>query len=255
MLKGWEDKTHNQPKSKADRDTEEDWVTDKFIAGLCFYSFGQISRREKKDQQETIKHQELSHSFLFPSTHSNAISHLTPSPILHLMIPNVANSTSIMHAKPWLSLQWLNLTTSRSADVIAGRCGGREAWTTPPCKGYLWYTDPGAPASCRVHARRRYSAENRTKWCMCGDHCQRRSYDNRGQSVSQSEKLENKKGFSFSTFIFINIPSSYTDNHCQCLTWSLVSLQLLPEGSATRSSPFDKCSVIAVPLNTILVFH
>lgn len=76
------------------------------------------------------------------------------------MIPNVANSTSIMHAKPWLSLQWLNLTTSRSFDVIAGRCGGREAWTTPPCKGYLWYTDLGAPASCRVHARCRYSAEN-----------------------------------------------------------------------------------------------
>lgn len=82
------------------------------------------------------------------------------SPILHLMIPNVTNSTSIMHAKHWLSLQCLNLTTSRSFDMIAGRCGGWEAWTTPPCKGYLWYTDPRAPASCRVHARRRYSAEN-----------------------------------------------------------------------------------------------
>lgn len=86
-----------------------------------------------------------------------------------------------------------------------------------------------------------------TKWCMCGDHCQRWSRDNRGQSVSQSEKQEargggneNKEDSSlfFLNIIFINIPSSYTDNHCQCSTWSLVSRQLLPEGSATRASPF-----------------
>ncbi len=213
----------------------------------------------EKDQQETIKHQELSNSLLFPSIRSNAILHLTLSPILHLMIPNVTNSTSIMHAKPWLSLQWLNLTTSRSFDVIAGRCGGREAWTTPPCKGYLRYTDPGAPASCRVRARRRYSAENiQSDVCVeitvsCGAMTIEVS-----QSIKEtgSEGEREQEGFVFFfNIIFINIPSSYTDNHCQCSTWSLVSLQLLPEGSAMRSPPFNKCSVIAVPLNMILVFH
>lgn len=115
---------------------------------------------QKKTSKRPYNIQELSNSFLFPSTRSNAILHFTLSTILHLMIPNVINSTSIMHAKPRLSLHCLNSTTSRSFDVIAGRCGGREAWTAPPCKGYLWYTDPGAPASCRVHARRCYSGEN-----------------------------------------------------------------------------------------------
>lgn len=168
------------------------------------------------------------------------------------MIPNVANSTSIMHAKPWLCLQWLNLTTSRSFDVIARRCGGREAWTAPPCKGYLWYTDPGAPASCRVHARRRYSAEN-----IQSDVCVEITVS-RGAvtiEVSQSVNQRNRKRvrrenkmdlpFLFPDTVFINIPGSYTDNHCQCSTWSLVSPQLLPQGSPSRSSPFDKCSVIA----------
>lgn len=123
------------------------------------------------------------------------------------MIPNVANSTSIMHAKRRPSLQWLNLTTSRSVDAIAGRCGGREAWTTPPCKGYLRYTDPGAPTSCGVHARRRHSAEKHTKWCMCGDHCQLPSYDNRGQSIRETggdEGKETEKDFSFSPLFFFS---------------------------------------------------
>lgn len=157
------------------------------------------------EQKKTIKHQELSNCFLFPSTRSNSILHLTLSPILHLMIPNVANSTSIMHAKPRLSLQWLNLTTSRSFDVIAGRCGGQEAWTTPPCKGYLWYTDPGAPASCRVHARCRYSAENiQSDVCVeitvsCGAMTIEVS-----QSVNQRNRKrgENKKDLAFFSFSF-----------------------------------------------------
>lgn len=154
----------------------------------------------------------------------------------------------------------LNLTTSRSSDVIAGRCGGREAWTTPPCKGYLWYTDPGAPASCRVHARCRCSLEN-IQSDVCVDITVSRGAMTIevSQSVSQSRERRSEgereqEGFVF-LFFFINIPSLYSNNHCQCATWSLVSLQLLPEGSATRSSPFDKCSVIAVPLNAILVFH
>lgn len=130
--------------------------------------------------------------------------------------------------------------------MIAGRCGGREAWTTPPCKGYLWYTDPGAPASCRVHARRRHSAEN-----IQSDVCVEITVSGGAvtievsQSVNQRNRKrggggnENKEDSSlfFLNIIFINIPSSYTDNHCQCSTWSLVSRQLLPEGSATRASP------------------
>lgn len=177
------------------------------------------------------------------------------------MIPNVANSTSIMHAKPWLSLQWLNLTTSRSSEVIAGRYGGREVWTTPPCKGYLWYTELGAPTSCRVHARRRHSAKN-----IQSDVCMEITVSSGALTieVSQSVNQRSKKGgrtrrsylsFFFFTSIFINIPGSYTDNHCQCSTWSLVRLQLLPEGSATHSSPFDRGPAIAVLLNTIFVFH
>lgn len=107
------------------------------------------------------------------------------------MIPNVANSTSIMHAKPWLSLQWLNLTTSRSSEVIAGRYGGREVWTTPPCKGYLWYTELGAPTSCRVHARRRHSAKN-----IQSDVCMEITVGSRALTieVSQSVNQRSRKG-------------------------------------------------------------
>lgn len=120
------------------------------------------------------------------------------------------------------------------------------------CKGYLWYTDPGAPASCRVCAH--FGGEH-TKWCMCADHCQLWSSDNRGQSASQSGTEKNDLSFSLSLSLHETFLSLYPNNYCQCSTWSLVSWQLLPEGSAARSSPFDKRSAIAEPLKAILVFH
>lgn len=158
-----------------------------------------------------------------------------------------------MHAEPWLSLQRLNLTTSRSSDVIVGRCGGREAWTAPPCKGYLWNTDPGAPASCRVHARRRYSAEN-----IQSDVCAEIAVSSEAMTIEVSQLVNQrsrKKGEKrtrrislFFTFFFLwtsLVIGIYSHNHCQCSIWSLVSLQLQPEGPATPSSPSDKRSAIA----------
>lgn len=51
----------------------------KFRGGCCFNSYGQISRMEKKGQQENIKHPELSHISLFPNAifALNAISYIT----------------------------------------------------------------------------------------------------------------------------------------------------------------------------------
>lgn len=199
-LKAW-----RRPKSESDRHAEDGQRATLLTNPQLIFVFIATARypAPRKEKQETIKQQELSHSL--PISFNTFKCNLTLSPPLHLMIPNVANSTSIMHAKRRPSLQWLNLTTSRSVDAIAGRCGGREAWTTPPCKGYLRYTDPGAPTSCGVHARRRYSAEKHTKWCMCGDHCQLPSYDNRGQSIRETggdEGKETEKDFSFSPLFF-----------------------------------------------------
>lgn len=156
------------------------------------------------------------------------------------------------------SLLWLDLTASRSFEVIAGRFRGREAWTAPPCKGYQRYTDPGAATSCRVHARRRHSAEN-----IQSDVCVEITVSCGAMTIevshSVNHRIETKGGRGgeesvFFTFIFINIPSSYTDNRCQCSTWSLVRLKLLPQGSATRSSPSNKDSAVAVLLNMIPCF-
>lgn len=155
-------------------------------------------------------------------------------------------------------LLWLDLTASRSFEVIAGRFGGREAWTAPSCKGYQRYTDPGAPTSCRVHARCRHSAENiQSDVCVeitvsCGAMTIEVSH-----SVNQRIKTRGWRGggeFVFFTFIFINIPGAHTDNSWQGSTWSLVRLKLLPQGSATRSSPSDKNSAVAVLLNMIPCF-
>lgn len=182
--------------------------------------------------------------------------HLALSPILHFMIANVATSTSIMHAQPRCLLR-LDLTASRSFEVIAGRLGGREARTAPPCKGYQRYTDPGAPTSCRVHARWRHSAEN-----IQSDACAEITVSRRAVTIevshSVNHRMETEAGrggeeFVFFTFIFINIPGSHTDNRCQCSTWSLVRLKLLPQGSATRSSAAED-SAVAVLLNVIPCF-
>lgn len=155
-------------------------------------------------------------------------------------------------------LQRLDLTASRSFEVIARRFGGREAWTAPPCKGYQRYTDPGAPTSCRVHARRRHSAEN-----IQSDVCVEITVSCGAMTIEVSHSVNHrikKKGgrggeeFVFFTFIFMNIRGPYTANRCQCSTWSLVRLKLPPRGSATRSSPSDKDSAVAVLLNMIPCF-
>lgn len=158
-------------------------------------------------------------------------------------------------------LQRLNLTASRSFEVIAGRFGGREAWTAPPCKGYQRYTDPGAPTSCRVHARRRHSDENiQSDVCVeitvsCGAMTIEVSH-----SVNHRIRKEGGRGgkefvfFFLFTFFFINILGSCTDKRCQYSTWSLIRLKLLPRGSATRSSPSDKDPAVAVLLNMIPCF-
>lgn len=105
-IKGREDTRRRQPKKKksvADRDAEERTELTRCVTRMnsrgffCFYSCGQKENHKTQRALKTVSY--------FPPTRSNAISHLTLSPTLHLMIPNVANSTSIMHAEPRLSLQ------------------------------------------------------------------------------------------------------------------------------------------------------
>lgn len=124
-IKGREDTRRRQPKKKksvADRDAEERTELTRCVTRMnsrgffCFYSCGQKENHKTQRALKTVSY--------FPPTRSNAISHLTLSPTLHLMIPNVANSTSIMHAEPRLSLQWLNLTTSRSFWCDSGKVRG-----------------------------------------------------------------------------------------------------------------------------------
>lgn len=125
-IKGREDTRRRQPKKKKkkcswQRCRGEDRVntlrnTNEWSGFFCFYSCGQKENHKTQRALKTVSY--------FPPTRSNAISHLTLSPTLHLMIPNVANSTSIMHAEPRLSLQWLNLTTSRSFWCDSGKVRG-----------------------------------------------------------------------------------------------------------------------------------
>lgn len=166
------------------------------------------------------------------------------------MIANVTNSTSIMHAKPRLSLQCLNLTTSRSFDVIAGRCGGREAWTAPPVKVICDTQTRGHLPHAEYAHIQRGNIES--------DVCVQITVSRGAMTIEVSQPVNQELRKWFVLFFFFSCKtflSLYPNNYCQCSTWSLVSRQLLPEGSATRSSPFNKCSVIAEPLNAILVFH
>lgn len=169
------------------------------------------------------------------------------------MIANVTNSTSIMHAKPRPSLQCLNLTTSRSFDVIAGRCGGREAWTAPPVKVICDTQTRGhLPHAEYAHI----SAAN-----IQSDVCVQITVSCGALTIEVSQPVNQEQRKMICPFPSLSLSlhetflSLYPNNYCQCSTWSLVSRQLLPEGSAAPSSPFDKRSAIAEPLNAILVFH
>lgn len=82
-IKGTADKTHSPLKSKADRDEKEKGITTLQTNSYQVFVFIAMVRYPE-DQQENIKHQELSHTFLFPSTRSsaafalNTISYITP---------------------------------------------------------------------------------------------------------------------------------------------------------------------------------
>lgn len=163
-------------------------------------------------------------------------------------------------AEPRLSLQSLDLTTSRSLWSDSGEgAGGARRRELHLLKGYLRYTDPGAPASCGVRARRSYSAEN-----IQSDVCVEITVSCGALTIEVSQSGEQQGrggGGEWFAFFFINIPCSYTNNKCQCSTWSLVRAATSCQKAQQHHPhpPFffllSPQSVITVPLNTFLVFH
>lgn len=154
----------------------------------------------------------------------------------HLMIPQSYTP----------SPDCLNWTTSRFFDVIAGRCGSLGV----NCTSLQRLSVLQRPHAELAHVA---AAANAPRDACVEIGVSREELltmeviqsVNQGNRAQGGEREQEDFFFFFFYTIFMNIVSWCTYNPHQCSTSSLVSPQLLPAGSATQSSPFDKCSVNA----------